>query len=122
MAKDGLNFEIPNEMRTFAEKSMQQAREAFDGFIAATQGAVTRAESQAATARDGVKDVVDLAVQYSERNMTAAFEFAQRLLHAKDAKEVAAIHSDYVSSQMAALAEQAKELSQKTVQIAGASK
>ena len=119
MAKDGLNFEIPNEMRAFAEKSMQQAREAFDGFIAATQGAVTRAESQAAATREGVKDVVDLAVQYSEHNMTAAFEFAQRLLHAKDAKEVAEIHGEYVKSQMAALTEQAKELSRKTVKMAG---
>jgi len=119
MAKDGMNFEIPSEMRTFAEKSMQQAREAFDSFIVATQGAVTRAESQAATTRDGVKDVVDLAVRYSEKNMAAAFEFAQRLLHAKDAKEVTAIHGEYVSSQIAALSEQAKELSRKTAKMAG---
>lgn len=121
MANEGTSFDIPMEMRTFAEKSMQQAREAFDTFITATQGAVTRAESQASTTREGVKEVVDLAVRYSERNMTAAFEFAQRLLHAKDAKEVAEIHGEYVNSQIAALTEQAKELSRKSAKMVGGS-
>ena len=120
MAKDSsANFEIPVEMKAFAEKSMEQARQAFDSFINATQTAVTTAESRAASARSGVKDVVDLAMRYSERNIATSFEFAQRLLHAKDAKEVTAIHSEYVNSQIAALTDQAKELSKHAAKLAG---
>ena len=49
MAKEGQwNFEIPAEMRAFAEKSVEQAKQAFDSFIAAAQHAVSTAESQAA--------------------------------------------------------------------------
>jgi phasin len=120
MAKEGTaNFDIPTEMRTFAEKSIEQARQAFDSFITATQEAVNTAETRAASARTGAKDVVDLAMRYSERNIVAAFEFAQRLLHAKDAKEVTAVHGEYVNNQIAALTEQAKELSRQAAKLAG---
>ena len=114
------NFEIPEEMRTFAEKSIEQARQAFDSFVAATQVAlVGTVESRATNARSGVKDVVDLAMRFSERNIAASFEFAQRLLHAKDAKDVTAIHAEYVSSQIAALTDQDKELSKQASKMAG---
>jgi len=120
MAKEGsANFEIPAEMRNFAEKSMEQARQAFDSFIAATQVAVNTVEGQAANTRTGVKEAVDLAMQFSERNIAASFEFAQRLLHAKDAKDVTAIHAEYVTSQIAALTDQAKELSKQAAKLAG---
>ena len=51
MAKDGNGtFEIPAEMRAMAEKSVEQAKQAFDSFISAAQHAVNTAESQAAHA------------------------------------------------------------------------
>ena len=37
------NFEIPTEMRQVAEKSLEDARKAFDGFIAAAQKAAAEA-------------------------------------------------------------------------------
>jgi hypothetical protein len=46
-------FEIPPEMRAFAEKSVEQARQAFDGFISAAHNAVAAFEGQAETARKG---------------------------------------------------------------------
>ncbi len=120
MPKEGsTNFDIPTEMRVFAEKSMKQARQAFDSFMNATQDAVSTAESRAASARSGVKDVVELAMRFSERNVAASFAFAQRLLNAKDVKDVTAIHTEYVNSQIAALTDQAKELSKQAAKIAG---
>jgi hypothetical protein len=38
------NFEVPPDMRAFAEKSVAQAREAFDGFIGAARKAAERAK------------------------------------------------------------------------------
>ena len=49
----------------------------------------------------------------------SSFEFAQRLLHAKDFKEVTALQAEYVKSQIAALTEQAKELSKQASKVAG---
>ncbi|HEY6831776.1 MAG TPA: phasin, partial [Pseudolabrys sp.] len=40
-------FDVPAEMRAFAEKSMEQAKTAFDTFMSAAQHTVSTAETQA---------------------------------------------------------------------------
>lgn len=122
MANDGkANFEIPKEMREFAEKSVAQAKVAFDSFVSATQHAVNTAENQAASARSGVKAAGDLAMTFAEANIASSFEFAQRLLRAKDPQEVTALQAEYVKSQIAVLTDQAKELSKQAAKVAGQS-
>jgi phasin len=120
MANNGSSsFQIPAEMVAFAEKGVEQAKLAFDTFVAAAQQAVNSVENQTSTARTGAKEVGELAMRYAERNIAASFEFAQKLIHAKDAQELAALHADYVKSQIAALTEQAKEFSQKAARMSG---
>ena len=120
MAKDGnSSFEIPAEMRAFAEKSVEQAKQAFDSFISAAQQAVSTVENQAGNARTGAKETSELAIRFAESNIASSFEFAQRLLHAKDFQEVTALQAEYVKSQMAALTDQAKELSKQASKMAG---
>lgn len=118
MAKD-MKFEVPAEMRELAEKSVAQAKQAFDGFIAATQHAVGTAETQVKTLQTGAKGTSELAMKFAERNVAASFEFAQKLLHAKDAQEVTALQAEYLKSQLATLTEQAKELSQQAAKMSG---
>ena len=104
MAKEGNgSFEIPAEMRAFAEKSAEQAKQAFDSFISAARPAVNTAENQATSARSGVKQVGEPAVNFTKRNIDTSFDFAENLVRAKDAQELMALHTDYVQSQIAAL-------------------
>lgn len=117
----GPNFEIPAEVRAFAEKSVEQAKAAFDSFVSAAQQAVSTAETHAATVRTGAKEAGDLAMRLAERNIASSFEFAQRLLQAKDPREVASLHAEYVKSQIAVLTEQAKELSKQMAKMTGQS-
>ncbi len=120
MAKEGTpRFEIPADMRAVAEKSVEQARQAFDIFISAAQHAVSTAENQAASVQAGAKDVGELAIGFAERNIASSFEFAQRLLQAKDPKDVMALHADYVNSQIAALTEQGKEVGERLAKMTG---
>ena len=81
-------FDVPPEMRAFAEKSVEQARQAFDGFISAAHHAVNTLEGQAQTARQGAKDVTDKAMTFAEQNVASSFEFAQQLVRAKDIQDV----------------------------------
>jgi len=111
-------FDISNEMRAFAAKSVEQARAAFDSFVSAAQQAVNTAQNQAISAQSGAREVGELAMRYAEKNISTSFQFAQRLFQAKDPQEIARLHTEYVNSQMAALAEQAKELSQKAAAMA----
>jgi phasin len=120
MSRDNGAFDMPGEMRAFAERSMEQARTAFDSFVNAAQQAANVAQTQAMNAHSGAREVGTLAMQFTERNIASSFEFAQKLLRAKDAAEVAAMHSDYVTGQVAALTEQARELSRHAGKIGGA--
>jgi len=87
--------------------------------ISAAQQAVSTAEHQAASAQAGVKEVGELAMGFTERNIVASFEFVQKLLQAKEPQDVMALHSEYVTSQIAALTEQGQELSRRAAKIAG---
>jgi phasin len=120
MANDrAANFEIPAEMRAFAEKSVEQAKQAFNSFISAAQHAVTTAENQTVSAQSGAKEIGELAISFTQRNIASSFEFAEKLVRAKDSQEVTTLHTDYVKSQIAALTEQTKQLSQQATKIAG---
>jgi phasin len=119
MAKDPMSsFEIPAEMRNLAEKSVAQAKQAFDGFLAAAQQAVTRVEGQATAAQAGAADMSRKAMAFAGQNMAASFAFAQKLAHAKDVEEVMRLQADFMKAQMQAFAVQAKELGASFTQAA----
>ena len=56
---------------------------------------------------------------FVERNIASSFEFAQRLLQAKEPKDVVALHTEYVNAQIATLTDQAKQLSRRAVKMTG---
>lgn len=109
MSKTPMNYELPTEVRDFAEKSVEQARKAFDGFLGAATKAMSAAESQATTVHSSTKDMTTKAMVYAERNVTAAFELAQKIVRSKDMQEILQHQSDYVKSQAAAMQTQMKE-------------
>ena len=114
MSNNTPNFEVPPDMRAFAEKSVAQAREALDGFIGAARKAAEQAQSTAATAQSSAKDMTQLAMSFAERNIASTFDFAQKLARAKDANEILTLHADYVRRQMEALSDQATEIGRRT--------
>ena len=105
-------FQVPPEMRALAEKSVEQAKQAIEGFMAAAHNTVSVIEGQAETARKGVKDVGQKAMGFAERNIASSFDFAQKLVRAKDMQEMLELQASYIRTQMQVLGEQAKELGQ----------
>lgn len=104
--------ETPKDMKSMAEASFDQARKAFDKFLANAQEAAGSLEQRSATVAAGAKDISGKAISYAEKNMQASLDFAEKLLKAKDLTEVMRLHSEYVQGQMRALAEQASEMGQ----------
>src|SRR5579871_3468110 len=102
-------FEIPNELRDFADRSVEQARKAFEGFLTVAQRAAGVA-TEAASTPAGAKAVGTQVLAFTEQNVNAAFELAHKLVRAKDPQEAFALQSEYVKAQLAALQTQAKEL------------
>jgi phasin len=105
-------FEIPKGMRDMAEASVEQARKTFDRFLETAQATAGTFEERGANVRAGAKDIGAKAISYAEKNVQSSLDYAQSLLHAKDLADVMRLHSDYVQSQMRALAEQASEMGQ----------
>ncbi len=112
------NFEIPAEMRQMAEQSVEQAKKAFDGFIAAAQQAVSNFEGQAAATQTGAKDVGKRAMAFAEQNVASSFEFAQKLARAKGIEEIMRLQAEFVKTQMQTLSDQAKELGETATKAA----
>jgi phasin len=105
-------FEIPKEMRSMAEASFEQARKAFEKFVATAQATADTIEERNATVRAGAKDISSKAIAYAEKNVQTSLDHAQSLLKARDLPEVMRLHSEFVQEQMRALAEQAGEMGQ----------
>jgi hypothetical protein len=84
-------FEIPKEMRSIAEASVEQARKTLEKFVTSAQAAAGSIEERNAAVRASAMDVSSKAM---------------------DLPEVMRLHSEYVQAQMRSLAEQASEMGQ----------
>ena len=115
---DSDRFDVPPEMRAFAEKSVDQAKQAIDGFISAAHHAMSQFEGHAESARKGAKDVAEKAMSFAEQNIASSFEFVQQLMRAKDVQDVFELQADYLKRQMEAFSEQARKLSESSSKTA----
>jgi phasin len=105
-------FEIPKEMRSMAEASVEQARNTIEKFLAGAQATAGSLEERGATVRAGAKDIGAKAIANAEKNVQASLDHAQSLLHAENMTEVLRLHGEYVQTQMRSFAEQASEMGQ----------
>jgi phasin len=111
-------FEIPPEMRAFTEKSVEQAKKALDGFMSAAHRTVSTLEGHAETTRKDAKNLGEKAVTFAEENIASSFDFAQKLVRAKNVEDMLKLQADYIKAQMQALGEQAKALGGHTGKMA----
>ena len=118
MAKEPFEqFAMPNEVRAFVEQSVAHARTAFDGIAQAANQAVAQWQGQAEAARAGASEIAHKSMAYAEQNMEATFDFAQKLMQAKDPTEVMRLQSEYLKQQMKMLSTQAQGLGQSAAKI-----
>jgi phasin len=103
-------YEVPAEMRDFAEKSVDQAKKAFDGFMGAAQKTIEQTTASGGSAVSNVHDMTKKSMTYAENNVTAAFDLAQKLVRSKDLAEVMQHQAEFLKTQMASMQNQLKEI------------
>jgi len=106
----GTGYEIPTEMRELAERSVEQARKAIDGFMGAAQKTVDTFEGSANTAQASAKDVTRKTFTYAEQNIAAAFDLAQKMVRATSVQEAMQYQAEYLRAQFEAMQSQMKDL------------
>ena len=103
------SFEIPAEMRAFAERSFEQARIAFDKFMETAQSTMNTLEGQSKVAQAGAKEISGRSWASPSRTSPAR-RYAQNWCRRRISQSLMALHSEFVQAQMQVLAEQAREL------------
>jgi len=103
-------FEIPSELRDFAEKSVDQARTAVGTLMSNALKATDQVQSSSQTFQSTLQAAVAKGFDHAQTNAAAAFDHAQKLVRAKDLREAYELQTEFLRSQMATLQTQAKEL------------
>lgn len=112
MADASTPFQIPEQMRHFADSSVEQARSAFNEFVEATQKALSNAEGSARSAQVGAGDAGRQALAFLEENVAATFDHAQKLVRARTLEELGALQRDFIRQQFESLSSQTVALSE----------
>jgi hypothetical protein len=104
--------DIPHEVRDFADRSVEQAKRAFGGFIGAAAEAMQGEATQSATLPTASLTLSRLAVDFAQRNVQGAFDLARDMVHARDFSQVLELQRQFLETQMRALKSQMRTLGQ----------
>lgn len=111
MAQDTTpKFEIPAEMREMAERSVEQARMAMEGFVNAASRAMESFDAPAERMGINPKDMREKTFGMAEANLKATFDHAQKMIRAKDPAEAMRIQMEFMQAQFTLMQDQMRQL------------
>lgn len=109
--------EMPESVRNIMKASIDQARKAFDSFIATSQQAMTNLGSSPNSAVDSVRQVNEKIAEFTKANADANFRFAMQLADAKNVNDVVDIQSRHARELMDTYAKQLEEIREITARL-----
>ena len=109
--------EMPESVRSIMKASIDQARKAFDTFIAASQKSMIGFEGPSNTATDGIKQLNDKIAEFTRMNADANFKFAMKLADAKQFGDVLEMQNAHARELMDTFARQLEELRELTTNV-----
>jgi hypothetical protein len=92
-------------MRQLAEHGLDQSKVIFDSLLTATRGTAGTIDQQ-------VSEIRERSLVLASQSLSNGFDFANRILRAKEPQEVLRLQNEFLSRQAQALANQATELGQ----------
>src|SRR5215470_19209298 len=107
-------FEVPEQMRAFAEKGVSQARDNYAKFKDAAESHNGTMEAVFTSASKGASAYSAKVMEFVKANTTSNLDFAQELLGAKTPSEALELWTSHTRKQFETLTAQAKELTELT--------
>lgn len=111
-------FEVPEQMRAFAEKGVSQARENYTKFKDAAETHNSTVEAVFTTATKGATEYSAKLLDIVKTNTNAAFDFAQELVGTKSPSAAMELWSSHAKKQVETFTAQTKELAELAQKIA----
>ncbi|MBN8969820.1 MAG: phasin [Rhizobiales bacterium] len=105
-------FQVPEQVRAFAETGVSHAREGYQKFKAVAETNNEAIEAACASATKGVGDFTAKLVDIAKANTTSAFDFAQALLAVKSVPEAFELLNEHARKQFEAVTAQSKDLAE----------
>jgi len=109
--------DMPEPMRQVMKSSIEQARRAFETFIAASQQAMANIDTSSAPASHSMKMLNEKIAEFTKANAEANFDLALKLADAKEMTDVIELQNQHVRQQMDAFAQQLEELRRLTTEV-----
>jgi len=110
--------EVPEAVREFAEKGVQQAKDNYAKFKAVADQATGILEDSYAHASKGAAEFNLKALDALRTNVNAAFDYTRELLATQTLAEAVELSSSHVRKQFETLSAQAKDLADTAQKIA----
>jgi phasin len=111
-------FEIPEQVRAFAEKGVSQARDGYAKFKDAAETHNLTIEAVFSSANKGASEYSAKLMEFIKSNTSANLDFAQELLGMKSPSEAMELWTTHTRKQIETLTAQAKELGELGQKIA----
>jgi phasin len=103
-------FEVPEQMRAFAEKGVSQARDNYAKFKDAAESHNGTIEAVFTSASKGASEYSAKVMEFLKANATANLDFAQELLGVKSPSEALELWTSFARKSYETFGAQAKEL------------
>jgi phasin len=111
-------FEVPEQMRAFAEKGVSQARDNYAKFKDVAESHNGTIEAVFSTASKGASEYSAKLMEIMKANTTATLDFAQELIGVKSPSEAMELWTSHAKKQFEAFTANAKELAELTKKVA----
>src|SRR3954468_21448304 len=103
-------FEVPEQMRAFAEKGVSQARESYAKFKDAAETHNGTVEAVFASAHKGVSEYTAKLMEFAKANTKAHLDFTQELFSVKAPQDAFALWTNHSKAQLETFQAQSREL------------
>ena len=111
-------FQVPEQMRAFAEKGVSQARDNYAKFKDAAETHNGTMEAVFTSASKGASAYSAKLVEFMKANTTTSLDFAQELFGVKTPAEALELWTSHGRKQFETLTAQAKELAELSQKVA----
>jgi phasin len=105
------NVEVPEMVREFAEKSVQQAKDAYARIKSAAEETTDVLEDTYASATKGATEFNLKALEALRFNVNASFDYTRELMGSKTLADAVELSASHMRKQFESLSAQAKTLS-----------
>lgn len=111
-------IDVPDQLRTYADQNIEQARKAFEEFTSAMLRASESMEGSGSPMHTNALEMNRRILDLTKENVGATLDYAHKLVNAKDVNEIMRLQTEYMRTQAETAGTQFRALTEQTMKAA----